>query len=394
MWDANVASNAGAWADTCAGQYGHSAHTRPDGTNSYALTPMSGENVAVGTKSPEEAVELWYNEINDPGYTPGVSPDLQPGTGHYTAMMWSDTRKLGCAQRPCSDGSPKPVHVCHYAYGAPNVGYDLDYEANLPRTNTPSSSEATCCQTMYGDDDTTNPYIDPDAQTTTVAPIPTDGPTMGIFTTNEGNRYLQLRPWLIDTVWVYGTYESGWFKMVSVDQEGNNIECRHSQTYLTDDMTSVELDNAWEAAYRGGEYTVEVTVGDTSAPAPAEKEFPEEGDAEGTIYVSNGDQAGSRRRMRDPYYAIADRATYQVVKSGAQCLSRNKWYGCWLKTAGDCAKKMKKEGKKSFIWYGGSADLSYYDMKCYGEETESPSCPEGFSSTGYNSRYSFYRVLV
>jgi len=400
-WDEKVKANAQKWADTCAGQtrpVRRPPHTRPDGTNSYALTPMSGENVAVGSKSPEKAVELWYNEITKPGYTPGG--DGGPGVGHYTAMIWASTGKLGCAQAACPNGTPNPVIVCHYAMMAPNSGDDSEYVANIPQTNTPSVSEETCCQKMYGDASAaTNPHLNPAATPAPTQAPSTQGPCTGVFKDNKGKRTVQTKPWHIGSVWVYGAFGGGgWMKMVSVDKDGKKIENRHSKTRLTNSMSPAQLKAAWDAANRGGAYTVEVTLGDTSAPAPAMKEKPEDGDAEGTIYTSNGDEGGPRssirRRMRGSFYAIAQQATYQLVKSGAQCRSRNKYYGCWMKTAADCAKKVKKEGKKFFSYYGGSAKLRYHDKKCYGEKTTSASCTEGFSSTGYNAKYSFYTLLA
>jgi hypothetical protein len=169
---------------------------------------MSGENVAAGSKSPEKAVELWYDEITNPGYKPGVSPSLQPGVGHYTAMIWASTGKLGCALKDCPNGSPNPVHVCHYAMMAPNAGDDSEYIANVPQTNIPTASEETCCQKIYGDPSAANnPHLDPDAKTTTPAPTQppaTTGPCVGVFISNDGSRHLQLKPWKIGTFWVYG----------------------------------------------------------------------------------------------------------------------------------------------------------------------------------------------
>jgi len=149
-WDAAVAANALTWATTCPSQGSNPAHTRPDSTTAYALTPSSGENVAAGQKSPEKAVEAWYSEITTPGYTPGTASQPPSGTGHYTAMIWAATKKLGCAQKPCASGTPKPVHVCHYADSAPNFGADAAYFANMPQTNTPSATEASCCTSVYG----------------------------------------------------------------------------------------------------------------------------------------------------------------------------------------------------------------------------------------------------
>jgi len=416
-WDPKVAVNAAAWAKTCAGQRVNGKlnppHTRPDGTNSYANTPMSGENVAAGSTSPEKAVELWYNEITNPGYRPGVSPDVQPGVGHYTAMIWGSTGKLGCATNACPHGTPKPVYVCHYAMMAPNSGDDSEYYANVPQTNTPTATEETCCQKMYGDASAaTNPFLNPVAVAPTPAPTQapaTQGPCMGIFTSNDGTKTVQAKPWHIGSIWVYGALNGGWFKMVSVDKDGKKLEGRHSKTQLKNSMSPAQLQAAWDAANRGGAYSVEVTLGDTSAPPPAMKGGkPKAGDAEGTIYTSirdemEGDETGwrlkagrsnIRRRMRGAYYTIAKAVSFKLVKSGAQCRSRNKYYGCWLKTAADCAKKLKQEGKKFFIYHPGTAKLMFFDKKCYGEKTTSETCPEGFASTGSNSGYSFYSILA
>jgi hypothetical protein len=289
---------------------------------------------------------------------------------------------------------------------APNAGDDSEYIANVPQTNIPTASEETCCQKIYGDPSAANnPHLDPDAKTTTPAPTQppaTTGPCVGVFISNDGSRHLQLKPWKIGTFWVYGAYTGGLFKMVSVDQAGKKIQARYSKTSLTNSMSPSQLQTAWNAAARNTDasntYSVEVTLGDTSKPPPVLKESPQPGDAEGSLYFSNGDLGGRRssirRRMRGTYYAIAPEVSFKLVKKGAQCRSKNKYYGCWLRTAADCAKKVKKEGKKFFIYYGGSAKLSYHDKKCYGEGTTSEACPEGFSSTGYNGKYSFYSVLA
>jgi hypothetical protein len=83
-------------------------------------------------------------------------------------------------------------------------------------------------------------------------------PGAGVLISNEGKHYPQAKPWKIGSVWVYGAYESGWFKMVSVDKDGKKIETKHSKTFLKDSMSSTELAAAWDAANKGGGYNVEV----------------------------------------------------------------------------------------------------------------------------------------
>lgn len=153
IWDSTVAASAEAWAGTCPSQGSNPAHLRQDGTSAYDLSPPCGENVAAGQQSPEAAVEAWYSEITDPGYTPGTANQPPTGTGHYTALIWAATTKLGCAQEACASGTPSPVHVCHYSDAPPNFGFDADYFANVPQSNDETTPEASCCTSVYGSDD-------------------------------------------------------------------------------------------------------------------------------------------------------------------------------------------------------------------------------------------------
>jgi len=44
-----------------------------------------------------EAVDAWYDRINNPGYDfdkPGYYNN--PGTGHFTQIVWKDSCKIGC----------------------------------------------------------------------------------------------------------------------------------------------------------------------------------------------------------------------------------------------------------------------------------------------------------
>ncbi|CAK0852933.1 unnamed protein product [Prorocentrum cordatum] len=151
-WDSTTAASAATWSDTCPSQGSNSAHIRPDGTSAYDLDPSCGENVAAGYQSIEAAVEAWYSEITNPGYTPGTANQPPSGTGHYTALIWAATTKLGCAVNACASGSPAPVYVCHYSEAAPNFGFDSDYFDNVPQSNTETATEDYCCTAVYGSD--------------------------------------------------------------------------------------------------------------------------------------------------------------------------------------------------------------------------------------------------
>lgn len=113
-WDPELAAGAKAWADRLAstGRFEHSQ--TQDGENLWAGTP--------GAWSPEEMVGLWIAEKRD--YRPGIFPavsrsgDLR-NVGHYTQVIWRDTRRVGCALAP---GGREDVLVCRYAKGGNVIG--------------------------------------------------------------------------------------------------------------------------------------------------------------------------------------------------------------------------------------------------------------------------------
>ena len=52
--------------------------------------------------------------------------------------------------------------------------------------------------------------------------------------------------------------------LVSVDKDGKKLENRHSKSRLNDSMSAAQLQAVWDAANRGGAYSVE--VGMTGGP--------------------------------------------------------------------------------------------------------------------------------
>ena len=82
-----------------------------------------GENLWMGTKgdfTPKEMVGGFIDERRD--FTPGTFPDVSltgdwADVGHYTQLIWPDTRQVGCA---VADNGESEVLVCRY-YPAGNV---------------------------------------------------------------------------------------------------------------------------------------------------------------------------------------------------------------------------------------------------------------------------------
>lgn len=118
-WDEAMASEAQSWADKCA--WGHSN--------------APGENIWAGSGSAfsgAAAVKSWYNELTNPGYN-FSSPGTSEGTGHFTAVVWKSTTRLGCAMKVCTplhpmDWNPGNFLVCQYS---PAGNYPGGYAANV-----------------------------------------------------------------------------------------------------------------------------------------------------------------------------------------------------------------------------------------------------------------------
>lgn len=119
-WDVELAADASAWADALAttGSFIHSPDDPSD-----PETP--GENLWAGTPggwAPEEMVDYWIAEKND--YKPGRIPEVSlsgdfGNVGHYTQVIWRNTRKVGCA---LASGVREDVLVCRYSEGGNVVG--------------------------------------------------------------------------------------------------------------------------------------------------------------------------------------------------------------------------------------------------------------------------------
>lgn len=112
MWNARLAADARVWANELAatGRFEHSPDApdaEPQGENLWAGTPRAF--------SPESMVGLWTAERGD--YQPGVFPNNSRSgdverVGHYTQMIWRETRQVGCAT---AVGKREEFLVCRYS---------------------------------------------------------------------------------------------------------------------------------------------------------------------------------------------------------------------------------------------------------------------------------------
>merc|ERR1712217_43609 len=83
-----------------------------------------GENVAIGDEAlqPGQVVARWHDEIRSThgGFGGGATSVRRAGLGHYTQLVWRDTRTVGC-----SFGQNRRVAICHYSPAGNEVGKRL-----------------------------------------------------------------------------------------------------------------------------------------------------------------------------------------------------------------------------------------------------------------------------
>ena len=94
-WSDTLATTAQAWADNCKFEHGGS-----DG---------AGQNLGQGQADVTSLVNQFYAEVDQ--YSDS-KPDFAMETGHFTQVVWKDTKEVACAvQMSCPGG---PLWVCHY----------------------------------------------------------------------------------------------------------------------------------------------------------------------------------------------------------------------------------------------------------------------------------------
>lgn len=100
-WSDKLAARAMNWAEALLAQDRFFHRPKSDyGENLFAITGA--------TASPEQVVEAWAAESLDYDYR---SNRCRKKCGHYTQLVWRDTRQVGCA---VARNSGREVWVCYY----------------------------------------------------------------------------------------------------------------------------------------------------------------------------------------------------------------------------------------------------------------------------------------
>ncbi|KAM8810975.1 Golgi-associated plant pathogenesis-related protein 1 [Eudromia elegans] len=103
------------------------ATTRVLKHSSESANGKCGENLAWASydQPGKDVADRWYNEIKNYSFQ---NPGFSSGTGHFTAMVWKNTKKMGVGKASASDGSTFVVARYDPAGNVVNPGY---YEENV-----------------------------------------------------------------------------------------------------------------------------------------------------------------------------------------------------------------------------------------------------------------------
>jgi len=107
-WDKAAQAVAQKWAEKC--EFRHPTSDSEKATFLKAGKWGCGQNIASGTGDMnwnDTITKMWYGEVKD--FTYGQQPAKV--VGHYTAIVWKNTHKVGCGYAKCSFGH---FFVCDY----------------------------------------------------------------------------------------------------------------------------------------------------------------------------------------------------------------------------------------------------------------------------------------
>ena len=122
VWDAALEAMAQTWAQGCQNidAYPNLIDHNPSRSDPRFYV---GENIAASSPGPMSAVsavQLWADEVVDYNHAANACT-LNEVCGHYTQVVWANTRRVGCARWHCAGIALPSSIVCDYGPGG-NTG--------------------------------------------------------------------------------------------------------------------------------------------------------------------------------------------------------------------------------------------------------------------------------
>ena len=112
QWNKVLAETAQAWADSL----------KKDGCATGHSDTKYGENISAYTTSliiTEQHIDRWGDERSDYTYESNTCAEKKE-CGHYTQLVWKDTKTVGCGRSTCEAAPNYDIVVCNY-YPIENV---------------------------------------------------------------------------------------------------------------------------------------------------------------------------------------------------------------------------------------------------------------------------------
>jgi hypothetical protein len=114
---------------------GKLAAKTPDAAPTHPLSVcLLVSHIAGGYSSLSDAVDAWYNEVKLYDFS---KPGWNTATGHFTALVWKSTTKLGCATNIACGWA---TYVCQYHTPGNVIGLDWTQQFKPLSTATPQAS--------------------------------------------------------------------------------------------------------------------------------------------------------------------------------------------------------------------------------------------------------------
>ncbi len=123
VWDDRLAATAQAWVDRCVDRSAPKGVIDHNPDRDAGQPSEVGENIFAGTApvSAQQAVDGWAAEAADYDYDRNRCARGRT-CGHYTQVVWSASRRVGCATHYCPKLTFGHVLVCDYGPGGNDGG--------------------------------------------------------------------------------------------------------------------------------------------------------------------------------------------------------------------------------------------------------------------------------
>ena len=119
-WSEKLEGIAQKWADhlaatTCSS--GHSGNEYGENIFMASARMYSDGTHELSPKTPKDAVDAWGSEVQ---WYDHSDNSCHMECGHYTQVVWKDTKEVGCAMAVCADKTQ--IWVCNYSPAGNMVG--------------------------------------------------------------------------------------------------------------------------------------------------------------------------------------------------------------------------------------------------------------------------------